>query len=195
MISSSMYNPISVFDYCKMKFNQVKEEYLEDPNAKIIISNFGRMTMDQMDTILCLIENKFEKSGEPKKIRKRVFSIVAEICENIRKHGTTNKDCFELSFINIGKNNSTISIQIGNYIDNAIVKEFKASLDKLNGLTADDLKKIYLHTLATTEISEKGGAGLGMITIAMRCQNQLKFDFNQVNNTLTLFTVEAIITH
>jgi len=193
MIVESMYKPISVIDYCKMKCDEVKDTYLEDPKASLVLADFGKMTINQMDTILCFIEAKFEKSGEPKVIRKRIFSIVAEICENIRRHGTKQEEGNELSFVNIGKKEGKIIIDIANYIDNDIVPEFKTSLQKLNGLTAVDLKKIYMHTLATTEISDKGGAGLGMITIAMKCQNQLSFDFNQVNNKLTLFTVQAVL--
>ena len=40
-------------------------------------------------------------------------------------------------------------------------------------------------------ISNKGGAGLGFITMAMKSKNKLKYLFEEINDKLSCFTVEV----
>jgi hypothetical protein len=193
MIPNHNSSRFSIKDFCKVQWDQLCEEYINSPGASIIVSNCGKMTMDNMDSILYMIETHFAKGGEPKVISKRTFSIVAESCENIRRHSTNDPTARNLCYVIVAKTANGVEVNVGNYIDNQIVEGFQSSLKRLEGLTPDDLKSIYLNTLKTTEISEKGGAGLGIITIAMRSKNQVKFNFTQANDNLTLFNIKATI--
>ena len=193
MIANHHSNRFSIKDFCKLRCDQLCEEYKNISDSEIIVSNFGTMTTDNMDSILYLIEDTFEKNGEPKTISKRTFSIVAESCENIRRHGTNDPTARNLCYVIVVRTGNGVEVNVGNYIDSQIVEGFQSTLKKLEGLTPEHLKSIYLHTLKTTEISEKGGAGLGIITIAMRSKNQIQFDFTQANENLTLFNIKATI--
>ena len=193
MVVNHNSSRFSIKDFCKVRCDQLCEEYNKLPGSDIIVSNFGIMTTDNMDSILCLIENKFEESRAPKVISKRTFSVVAESCENIRRHGTNDPTARNLCYVIVVKTDEGVEINVGNYIDNQIVEGFQSNLKKLEGLSTEDLKSTYLHTLKTTEISEKGGAGLGIITIAMRSKNQVKFNFVQASENLTLFNIKVKI--
>ena len=42
-------------------------------------------------------------------------------------------------------------------------------------------------------MSEKGGAGLGFITIGMKSGNKLKVDFKKINDQFSLFTLTSSV--
>ena len=62
--------------------------------------------------------------------------------------------------------------------------------------TGDDdkaLKAYYLEHLENNTMSDKGGAGLGFITIGMKSGNKLKTNFKKINNEFSLFILKATI--
>ena len=55
------------------------------------------------------------------------------------------------------------------------------------------LKAYYLEHLENNTMSEKGGAGLGFITIGMKSGNKLKVDFKKINDNFSLFTLTSSV--
>ena len=47
--------------------------------------------------------------------------------------------------------------------------------------------------LETNQISEKGGAGLGFITIAMKSGNKLKINFNKIDDNYSIFILNSTV--
>ena len=86
------------------------------------------------------------------------------------------------------------NIITGNYIDNAKVESFKENIDKINGMTEEELKKHYRESLSNNELSHKGGAGLGMIDIARKSGHKLEYRFDQVNDNISFFSLIVKIT-
>ena len=65
-------------------------------------------------------------------------------------------------------------------------------IEKINSFDEPSkLKEFYLEHLENNELSEKGGAGLGFITIAMKSGNKLGVQFNSLNDKFSHFSVEA----
>ena len=52
---------------------------------------------------------------------------------------------------------------------------------------------MYIDVLTNGEISKKGGAGLGFITIAMKSKNKLNFYIDKIDANLSCFTLDIII--
>ena len=183
----------TVKDFCQMKCDTIVNSYRNSKDNKLILSNFGELTEDQVDSILLFIENELEKYGEPKGLIKRIFSVVVEGLQNIRIHGTENEIGKETSFIIIGKDKNNYNISVANMADNSVVEKIKASLQRIKGLNIKTLKKMYLGSLAKGRLSDKGGAGLGILTIALKSENNVKFDFEKVNSDLTFFNLNITI--
>ena len=55
------------------------------------------------------------------------------------------------------------------------------------------LKKVYMNSLALGKLSAKGGAGLGILTIALKSDNNLKFNFERINDDLTYFNMNIMV--
>ena len=64
------------------------------------------------------------------------------------------------------------------------------AVNRLNNVDADGVKKIYLETLTNGEISKKGGAGLGIITMAMKSKNKILLNSLPIDDKFSLLTLE-----
>lgn len=178
-------------EYCQTKCDSIKEDFTNVPGSELILANCGNLSEENVDAILFYIEDKLEKDGEPKNLIKKIFTIVVESLQNIRIHGTNDKDGIKASFIVIGKEPSSYQIWVGNLAENNVVKEIKTSLSKIKDLKLNAIRKIYLNSLAFGKLTEKGGAGLGLITIALKSDNNMKFGFEKINDNLTLFNLNV----
>ncbi|MBL4657178.1 MAG: SiaB family protein kinase [Flavobacteriales bacterium] len=181
----------SVEAFCQTKCDSIKDDFTSLPGSELILANCGNLSEDSVDSILYFIEDKMEKEGEPKNLIKRIFTIVVESLQNIRIHGTDDRDGIKASFIVIGKDNSGYQIWVGNLAANAIVADIKSGISKIKDLKPNAIRKIYLNSLSYGKLTEKGGAGLGLITIALKSDNKLQFGFDKINENLTLFNLNV----
>ncbi len=89
----------------------------------------------------------------------------------------------------IGKNKNVYTIITGNYIINENVHGLKTRLDEVNSLTKEELKEYYKKVLNNGEMSLKGGGGLGMIDIARKTGEKLDYNFLDIDNKVSFFTL------
>lgn len=149
----------------------------------------GVFTQKITDNILSLAESNLDKAGESSTVKKRVFSIMVEGLQNITRHQdeniTTEKDKTGIFVIQRKGNNYFITT--GNLIDKQHIKKLTGQLDKINSLEKEELKRYYKEVLNETEISKKGGAGLGLIEMARKSGNKLAYDFTGINDIYSFF--------
>lgn len=131
---------------------------------------------------------------EPKSsIKKRVFNILVEILQNIYHHyGHITIDNFSdeesVTFV-LAKTQGDYYIIAGNYILNEEMPALKAKIDLINSLPSEKLKQVYMETLGNGVISEKGGAGLGLIEIARKSGGKLFYEFRLFDNHISFFSL------
>ena len=93
----------------------------------------------------------------------------------------------------MGEFNNQYLVSFSNLISNHKTDSIIEAINRLNNEDQAGVKQIYLKTLTNGEISEKGGAGLGIITMAMKSKNEIKYQVTQINDELSLITIEAKI--
>ena len=85
-------------------------------------------------------------------------------------------------------------MHVGNLMETAQIEKTKFRIDEVNAFdNPDKLKAFYLDHLDKNQISEKGGAGLGFITIGMKSENPIKYSFNAINSNLSVFNMEVSV--
>ena len=62
-------------------------------------------------------------------------------------------------------------------------------LDEVNALNKEELKEYYKKVLNNGEMSLKGGGGLGMIDIARKTGEKLDYNFLEIDNKVSFFTL------
>lgn len=169
--------------------------------SNIMLSFKGEITSDLLSSILKIIESKLESTGERPKIRRRVYNILVECLQNLYHHiddfplNTGSKAdpgnvSARTAIFMIGKVDEHYSIITANYMLTSNVTILRSRIDEINSLDRDQLKARYQAVLNDGQVREDtGGAGLGMIDIARKSGNKLGYEFKEVSDEYTFFTL------
>ena len=176
----------------------VFEIYEKMEQNNILLSFKGEITSDLLTSILQIMENKMVNMQEEPKLKKKVYNVLVECLQNLYHH---MDDISEVSHENnrsaifmIGKNQGKYLIYTGNYILNENISRLKSILDEVNSLSKEELKDYYKKVLNNGEMSMKGGGGLGMIDIARKTGEKLDYDFLEIDNKVSFFTLNIKVT-
>jgi hypothetical protein len=180
---------VDVFDiYNKMERNN------------ILLSFKGEITSDLLTSILQIMENKMENMQEEPKMKKKVYNVLVECLQNLYHHlddvgsSESSDNKVRSAIFMIGKFDSKYSIFTGNYILNENIHGLKNRLDEVNSLNKEELKEYYKKVLNNGEMSLKGGGGLGMIDIARKTGEKLEYNFLEIDNKVSFFTLNIKVT-
>lgn len=183
-----------------MKNNPVNT-FIERIGENNVLSSFvGEISEQRVNEILMKLEKLLEESEPEFKKQRKVYNILVEMLQNLYHHtgkGTlvtiidqdTNR---EVAFA-IGKKDEDYNILAANYIENSRIEKLKNRLEKINSMEKEELRSFYKEVLNNGEYSVHGGGGLGMIDIARKSGNPLGFDFQEVNNDYSIFSLTIIV--
>ena len=172
------------------KVNGIKAAF-NVADRKIIVSHIGELDQDKVNTISTLVETQMEYLGVSKSAIKKIFNIVIETLQNICIHGEKDNNGYQMTYFIIGKHNNEFTIFSGNIVNNAVAEKLNKRLNSIKSLGDSDLKRQYMDVLSNGELSSKGGAGLGFLTIALKSNNNIDFDFEMLNKEYSLFSLQS----
>lgn len=125
-----------------------------------------------------------------KKAKKRMALLISESFQNIVRHGDN-----ELG----GENNSLFGIRgidqfLHIFSSNSVTKSTKEFLEKkleeINKMDKDQIKVLYAEALENGVISNKGGAGLGLIEMSRKSERPIQKEFKKLDNDLYAFYMQ-----
>jgi len=171
-------------------FDQIKEDNL------CLLYN-GDFSDEITNKLIELSEYNINNIETLSKMKKKASFLMAECFQNIVRHGesldgkihaSTNEGFF------LTKNwQDTYYITSGNLIENSKIENLERQLEKVNSLDKDELKALYREVLENEEISDKGGAGLGLIEMARKSGQKLEYVFNNFDDKFALFYNQIIL--
>jgi hypothetical protein len=179
----------TIIEVCSSRYQKICEEYSKPNTDKIINRHFGEFSQELVNTISNDIEMFMLDSTDKKSTVKRMFSILVEGLQNIRLHGEKGKDGHQTSFFAIDQGTDTYKIALGNLIYSKHNKNIETRITEINKMTCEEVKGLYMEVLTNGIISNKGGAGLGFITMAMKSDKNLDYFFDEINDELSCFTL------
>lgn len=182
-----------VIEVCNSRYQEIYGDYNSKSSKKIIVSHFGEFSQDLVNSLSNGVEETMLEAGDKKGTIKRMFSILVEGLQNIRLHGEKDEDGNQASFLIIAQDEAEYLVTIGNLILNKNHATIEERLTHINQHDAKEIKALYMEVLTNGIISNKGGAGLGFITIAMKSKNRLNYNIEEINDTLSCFTLEVKI--
>ena len=183
-------NQGTIREFCCNKFNSIINTFKEQPENNRILSKFGEFTENNVYSLLCMMETKMEESGESKSIIKKIYNIVIEGLQNARLHGAKDGKGKQICFIIISKDKKNYFIYMSNIVNTESVDIIRSNLNKIKKMSYNPLKQFYKNILYSGEFSEKGGAKLGFITMALKSDNNLTFDIDKITDNVSLFNME-----
>lgn len=165
----------------------------------ILLSFKGEITSDLLTSILQIMENKMENMQEEPKMKKKVYNVLVECLQNLYHHldeiSEVDEEKVRSAIFMIGKLDGYYSIINGNYILNENINGLKNRLDEVNSLSKEELKEYYKRVLNNGEMSLKGGGGLGMIDIARKTGEKLEYNFLEIDNKVSFFTLKIKVSN
>jgi len=165
---------------------------LEESN--LILSFKGEFDRDLINAILIIASGKIHLKENEEMVRSRIFSILVELLQNIRKHGADDAANGQTKpgIVLIGKKENAVIISTGNLLLNSEVEPLSKRIDHLRGLTKNEIRKLAMNVLMTTELSSKSGGNLGLIKIA-RKSDGMNFTMKKINEQLSFFSLEIVV--
>jgi len=153
-------------------------------NSTVIQYN-GIVSNEIVQSILLIIEECLKDN----KSKKRVYNLLVESLQNLVRH---TEDQFKDISFKLEKDNSKYYIHTQNIINNNSITNLKSKIDYINNLSEEDITNVWKQTLNNGLISEKGGAGLGLMDIKRKSKNKLNYQFKEVDNNWSLFELTII---
>ena len=158
----------------------------------LILVYEGEFTQEITKSVLAMAERNMDSSGEESSIKRKVFNVMVECLQNIVKHADDVEKNSSAVFM-VGKQENEYIIISGNPITNDNIPALKEKIDKINSLDKDGLKSLYKDIIRNTEISDKGGAGLGFVDMARKSGNKLEYDFIPTDDAVSFFCLKSSI--
>jgi hypothetical protein len=177
----------------------VNEYYSKLNSNDVLIAYKGNVSSELISNVLEVVEGRMDDYSEDSKIRKKVYNVLVESLQNLYHHieilPAELKKKFDDKFgiLVVSRVESKYKISTGNFVPQSKVKELKNKIDKINSMTAEELKDMYKFILNHQRLSEKGGGGLGLIDIARKTGNPLDYSFHEYNSEFSFFNLDVYI--
>lgn len=174
-----------------MKFNL---GHITNP-SDILLVYVGKFTPKTTKSVLHLAERNIDSIPEDSSVKRKVFNVLVECLQNVVKHGEKleNPETGEVPALMIGREASQYIIASGNAMHTEQVHELKSKIDKINSLDKKGLKEYYKQIMRNHVVSDKGGAGLGLIDMVRKSGKKLSYDFSSIDNDLSYFSLKTTI--
>jgi hypothetical protein len=144
--------------------------------------------------LFAISDSKFSDTKEMTSVRKKVNFLMVECIQNIERHGIADPNYDpSLGYFSLRSRDNSFYLTSANIIATRVIESLQKTLDHVNELSEDELKQLYLQVLGQGELSEKGGAGLGIIEMARKSGNKLDYEFLPLNDEFSYFYLQLAI--
>ncbi|MBI5008226.1 MAG: hypothetical protein HZB98_00915 [Bacteroidia bacterium] len=159
---------------------------------RLMFAYRGVVTNENSEPLLMLLENEMKSSEYGYVGRKRLFMFVLESLQNVSRH--SNKDQHgNMSLVVYSKTDNGYTVSTGNVIPNETISMLRGKLDEVNNLETNEIRGVYRQMLSKSELSNKGGAGLGLIEMAKKTGNKLDFDFLKIDDKYSYYILSKTV--
>lgn len=164
-------------------------------DSELLLVYRDEINQNATENLLAIAEVKMQVSGQKKSLKRKLFNILIECLQNVVKHSDALEidDYRKSSLFILGKKETSYFVLCGNVISNEHVAPLKAKIDEVNRLNEKELKERYGKIIVENELSEKGGAGLGLIEMSRKSGNNLDYAFKKIDKGYSYFTLKLKI--
>jgi hypothetical protein len=176
-----------------MQDNSIYEFFKKLNEDKIVFAYSGEFSNGLLEAIYALMEKQADEEIVPLQKRKKFFHVLIESLQNVLHHSANGSMAGRSGLILKKDGDNNLIITTGNPIETDRIGLLKQKLDEVNSFPAEELTSKYREKLSRTELSEKGGAGLGIIELARKSGNKLQYEFFPINEKYSFFCLTITI--
>lgn len=177
-----------------MTQNSQKQVWLDElgkqyTGENLVLVNNGSFNKEHITAIILDIESKAKDAGYNMSFINKLKLVSVEILQNISKHRVLVNEALCYFVCGFGKNE--IALYSGNIVTKKAMNVIDDRLKIYIGLQANILKDFYRDSLKHTAISEAGNAGIGLLDIVYRCNQQVDYSFDLFRDDLHYFELQV----
>lgn len=150
----------------------------------------GAMDEAIMEAILGISEHTLEEHTSLASANRKVSFLLVECFQNILRHGAIEpqrRTAADQAMFSFRSFNEAFYINSSNTIHAVDRDRLTEIVDLVNGLDKDGLTELYRSRLSNNAISERGGAGLGLIELSRKSGQPIRYRFDTNANGETQF--------
>jgi len=181
-----MEHTLSIERKLSERFEERYGRIQNDQKSTVIFSYIGDLVEGMTYTISNKIEEILLEKEVKKSIVKKLFSIVIEGLQNIRLHGEFDDEGQKLAAFICWKSHEKFYLSFSNLIDQSAQENLISAIAAINAMDKISLKQHYISIMSNGIMSKAGGAGLGLITMAMKSDNDIITKFTNIEMDLCI---------
>ncbi len=155
----------------------------------------GHISADVGDEVLSIAETKLTEEDIESNLRKRVFSILVELLENVARYspGKEAEIKFGMPVAIVKLVDQTFSITTGNLILNTQVDHLKEKIDIINKYDKKGLREFFIKSLSGQTINTDSTGNMGLIDMARKSGSKLDYQFEIINDLYSYYILTVNI--
>lgn len=178
--------------YVHKALNKAFKFFLETTDFDLVLNYRGPFQDDITTRIVDISEKSIEESNGSPKVQRKVSFLLVECFQNIIKHADHSIEEHPNGLLFPGmfsfrNKEHTYCINSINPVKPEDIGYLRKTVDLVNSMDRDTLKRLYLRQLSRSELDHKGGAGLGLIELARKSGQTLQYEFEERENDRPYF--------
>lgn len=186
------------FYYFSCPVDYIKQ-YRSFFDSNILLLYKGKITFNIVMAIIEILEERIDKIENDRSVKRKFYSASTEALQNMVHHMNIIEDeRYDYMEANSGMimvivRRNYYKIVTGNYIPSVKRGDLEQNINLINSLDKGQLKALYRRLLSESHMNGEPNAGLGLIDIARKTGQNLKYNFNQIDDTYSYFNFEVKI--
>jgi hypothetical protein len=162
-----------------------------------IVEFEGVLSFGTIEMLLSKLRASTEFREMKKPAKKRLYSIFVESIDNVFKYAANYpgkaKTLGRVPSIKVQSEGGDYVVSVGNLVANEDIGDLRFKLDRVNQLNNEALKSLYEEVINRESTISETGAGLGLITMAMRTEEEIEYGFRPVDAEYSFFEMKIKI--
>lgn len=146
--------------------------------------------------LIALQEDHLEQEGAPRPARGKLAFVMVEAYQNIVRHRVKDEGLLHgpgRSVFLLRSTSEAHEVTAINAVRQEDEEKLRVGLERLDGMDLQQLKQVFLRGLQNEERTDRGGAGLGLIEMARRTGNPLRYAFAPIDAQHRLFSLQVLV--
>ncbi len=153
----------------------------------------GEFNQDITKMFTSMAEEEMERQNAEARTRRKMYHVMVEILQNMSKHsdGISSDSQAGKGLFVIGRKEDSYFVLTSNKILNSKTEQLQGMIKKINLSTKEELKEMYKKQIKEGTLSDKSGAGLGLIDIARKTGQKYQYQFLPIDEKYCFFILRV----
>lgn len=134
--------------------------------SHLVFAHYGPIEHAVKERLIRRLEEHSLSSCDPLTMRKRLFNALCEGVDNLVLH--TEPESRPSCFVALLRDREAYHLYLGNHVPSSTAQMLLHRVEMLDGMSEADLRECFLKLLANDGRTNRGGAGLGLLTMARK---------------------------